>query len=78
MMCPSIIQYLLLIIGYLSIASGLVVKVVKDLGKGSKNKMEIFNGTRSYAALWAADLDWIVGSGYSSGGYNLKKNHEKP
>ena len=34
--------------------------------------------TRSYAALWAADLDWIVGPGYSSGGYILKKNHEKP
>ena len=24
--------------------------------------------TRSYAALRAADLDWIVGPGYSSGG----------
>ena len=23
--------------------------------------------TRSYAALWAADLDWIVGPGYSLG-----------
>ena len=49
-MCPSIIQYFLLIIGYLSIASGLVVKVVKDLGKGSKNKMEIFNGICHYAS----------------------------
>ena len=36
------------------------------------------NVTRSYAALWAADLDWIVGPGYSSGGYILEKNHEKP
>ena len=26
----------------------------------------------------AADLDWIVGPGYSSGGYILEKNHEKP
>ena len=25
--------------------------------------------TRSYAALRAADLDWIIGPGYSSGGY---------
>ena len=25
-------------------------------------------GTRSYAALRAADLDWIVGPGYSPGG----------
>ena len=33
--------------------------------------------TWSYAALRAADLDWIVGPGYSSGGYILKKNHEK-
>ena len=34
--------------------------------------------TRSYAALRAADLDWIVGPGYSSGRYILGKNHEKP
>ena len=27
--------------------------------------------TRSYAALWAADLHWIVGPGYSWGGYTL-------
>ena len=33
--------------------------------------------TRSYAALRAADLDWIVGPGYSLGGNILKKNHEK-
>ena len=26
----------------------------------------------------AADLDWIVGPGYSSGGYIFDKNHEKP
>ena len=32
--------------------------------------------TRSYAALPAADLDWIVGPGYSLGGYILEKNHE--
>ena len=34
-----------------------------------------FFKTRSYAALRAADLDWIVGPGYSLGGYILKKNH---
>ena len=28
--------------------------------------------TRSYAALRAADLDWIIGPGYSSGGYILE------
>ena len=28
---------------------------------------KIFRITRSYAALWAADLDWIVGPGYSLG-----------
>ena len=28
-----------------------------------------FSSTRSYAALRAADLDWIVGPGYSWGGY---------
>ena len=36
------------------------------------------NITRSYAALRAADLDWIIGPGYSLGGYILEKNHEKP
>ena len=34
-----------------------------------------FSYTSSYAAHQAADLDW---PGYSSGGYNLEKNHEKP
>ena len=29
--------------------------------------------TRSYAALRAADLDWIVGPGYSSGRYIWRK-----
>ena len=38
----------------------------------------VFMNTRSYAALRAADLDWIVGPGYSSGRYILEKNHEKP
>ena len=37
----------------------------------------LFWKTRSYAALRAADLDWIVGPGYSSGGYISEKNHEK-
>ena len=32
--------------------------------------------TRSYAALQAADLEWIVGPGYSLGGYILEKNHD--
>ena len=36
----------------------------------------LFLNTRSYAALWAADLDWIVWPGYSLGGYILEKNHE--
>ena len=33
--------------------------------------------TRSYATLQAADLDWIVGPGYSLGWYILENNHEK-
>ena len=37
-----------------------------------------FKVTRSCAALWAADLDWIIGPGYSLDGYILEKNHEKP
>ena len=37
-----------------------------------------FGFTRSYAALRAADLEWIVGPGYSLGGYTLEKHHEKP
>ena len=34
--------------------------------------------TRSYAAPRAADLEWMVGPGYSLGGYILEKTHEKP
>ena len=41
-------------------------------------KMIFLKTTRSYAALRAADLDWIIGPGYSSGGYILGENHEKP
>ena len=37
------------------------------LGKPSCEKSAVFLNTRSYAALRAADLDWIVGPGYSSG-----------
>ena len=33
----------------------------------------LFLNTRSYAALWAADLNWIVWPGYSLGGYILEK-----
>ena len=32
--------------------------------------------TRSYAAFRAADLEWMVGPGYSLGWYILEKNHE--
>ena len=41
-------------------------------------EVKVFFLTRSYAALRAADLNWIIGPGYSSGGYILEKNHEKP
>ena len=34
--------------------------------------VQLFKVTRSYAALRAADLDWIVGPGYSLG--RLSKN----
>ena len=37
----------------------------------------IIRFTRSYATLRAADLDWIVGPGYSLGWYILENNHEK-
>ena len=37
--------------------------------------IEGFKNTRSYVA---ADLDWIIGPGYSLGGYILEKNHEQP
>ena len=42
------------------------------------DRLHFFVATRSYAALRAADLDWIIGPGYSSGGYILGENHEKP
>ena len=38
----------------------------------------IFSLTRSYAALRAADLDWIVGLGYSWGGYILGCSQRLP
>ena len=38
----------------------------------------LFIFTRSCAALRAADLDWIIGPGYSLSRYILEKNHEKP
>ena len=34
----------------------------------------LFATTRSYAALRAADLDWIIGPGYSSGGNKQKRD----
>ena len=37
----------------------------------TKLLLEILPLTRSCAALWAADLDWIVELGYSWGGYIL-------
>ena len=46
--------------------------------QGKSTNIEFFSFTRSYAALRAADLDWIIGPGYSLGGYILEKNHEKP
>ena len=42
----------------------------------SVSTFELFIFTRSYAANRAADLDWIVLPGYSSGRYILGKNHE--
>ena len=60
---------------------GLVLRCLVGGDKFPKNCFTIWyhiNLTRSYAALRAADLDWIVGPGYSSGRYILEKNHEKP
>ena len=39
-----------------------------------RNFGQIFYTTRSYAALRAADLDWIVGPGYSLGRVHSDKN----
>ena len=48
------------------------------VGWRGESDLYSFFRTRSYAALRATDLDWIVGPGYSLGGYILEKNHEKP
>ena len=37
----------------------------------TRTDIRMFEGTRSYAALRAADQDWIFGPGDSSGGYIL-------
>ena len=39
----------------------------------AKMWMKVFIRTRFCAALRAADLDWIIGPGYSLGGYILEK-----
>ena len=61
---------------------GLYYKIIKKTCNyilkiyATRTDIGIFEGTRSYAALRAADQDWIVGPGYSLGGYILEKNHE--
>ena len=44
-------------------------KRISSAKGGILKRMESFNGTRSCAALRAADLDWIVGPEYSLGEY---------
>ena len=67
---PPVVQRIRLLIG-----NCLKVKVVFKV-------YCLIIATRSYAALRAADLNWIVGPGYNAGGYILEKkptwNHEKP
>ena len=48
------------------------------INDGNDDELIIITITRSYAALRAADLEWIVGPGYSLGGYTMEKHHEKP
>ena len=56
---------------------GLYYKIIKKTCNyilkiyATRTDIGIFEGTRSYAALRAADQDWIVGLGDSSGGYIL-------
>ena len=52
----------------------LFVSIVMKKDQVNRLTLEFFNFTRSYAALRAADLDWIVRPGYILGGYNLEKN----
>ena len=54
------------------------LQTISEIFRKTKFFIIIFCITRSYAALRAADLDWIIGPGYSSGGYILGENHEKP
>ena len=48
----------------------LIVTMILIYREALKN-LFLFRNTRSYAALRAADLDWIIGPGYSSGRYIL-------
>ena len=59
-------------------ASQIIAILVMTVKEATKKDLVKFRKTRSYAALRAADLDWIIGPGYSLGGYILEKNHEKP
>ena len=65
-----------------SLFSQVTLHIEEVIGGGTKDEtvegevlVSLFRVTRSYAALRAADLDWIVGQGYSSGGYILEKKH---
>ena len=63
-----------------SISAGLFLAAVQMAGLVTLTRCIITTiiFTRSYAALRAADLEWIVGLGYSFCGYILEKNHAKP
>ena len=63
----------------LGLGDGLInVQVIRRLYWDPVAFLAVIILTRSCAALRAADLGWIVGPGYSSSGYILEKNHEKP
>ena len=47
----------------------LVCNKIKVNGKQLSYILLLFKHTRSYAVLREADLDWIIGPGYSLGGY---------
>ena len=58
--------WLFVVVAFLSIASALTWNFWSQW-RNEQVKHLIFWNTRSYAALRAADLDWIVGPGYSLG-----------
>ena len=76
----TLVSHPLILERFLTVSIGWMGEIsISFLGVAPKCKLSHilfwkFVKTRSYAALRAADLDWIIGPGYSSGGNKQKRD----